>query len=48
MAAGWHRYAFDGRDDTGALLPTGLYFYRVAPIGVPGAAATTRKMIIER
>ncbi len=48
MAAGWHRYAFDGRDDTGALLPTGMYFYRVAPFGMPVTAATTRKMIIER
>jgi len=49
MAAGWQRFTFDGRDDAGAPLPSGLYFYRVTGTGPRGVAATrTRKMIIAR
>ncbi len=29
LAAGRHQISFDGRDDAGQLMPTGLYFYRV-------------------
>ena len=30
LAAGIHQYAFDGRSDTGARLPAGVYFYSVS------------------
>jgi hypothetical protein len=36
--------SFDGRDDRGALLPSGLYFCRVQA----GEATTTRKIVIQR
>ena len=49
MAAGWQRFTFDGRDDAGAPLPSGLYFYRVSGSGSRAAGmTTTRKMIIAR
>ncbi len=47
MAAGWHRYAFDSRDDAGVPLPSGMYFYRVRQVGAH-TAGITRKMVIER
>jgi hypothetical protein len=43
-AAGWSTVAFDGRDTSGALLPSGVYFYRVRA----GAETVTRKMVIQR
>jgi FlgD Ig-like domain len=49
MSAGWQRFTFDGRDDAGALLPSGMYFYRVSGSGSRAAGmTTTRKMIIAR
>jgi len=41
---GWQEVAFDGRDDAGALLPGGMYFYRIAAAGT----AFTRKILIAR
>ena len=29
FAAGWHELAFNGRDEAGRLLPSGMYFYRL-------------------
>ncbi len=40
--AGSRRMAFDGRDDHGNFLPSGVYFYRVHA----GNEAVTRKMVI--
>ena len=42
--AGWQRVVFDGRNDAGAPLPSGVYFYRVTA----GAATITRKLVIAR
>lgn len=42
--AGWQSVPFDGRDDAGDMLPSGVYFYRVHA----GAATVTRKMVIAR
>jgi hypothetical protein len=44
LSAGWQRIAFDGRDTSGSLLPSGVYFYRVTAAGM----ATTSKMVIRR
>lgn len=44
MSPGWHGIAFDGRDSGGALLPSGVYFYRVRAHG----ETATRKMVIQR
>jgi len=44
VGAGWQRFAFDGRDDTGRALPSGVYFYRVSAAG----ETQTRKMVIQR
>jgi len=44
MSAGWQALTFDGRDQAGARLPSGVYFYRVRAAGF----AQTRKMVISR
>lgn len=44
LGEGWQRMAFDGRDDIGALLPSGVYFYRVTTAD----AAVTKKMVLMR
>lgn len=44
LAAGWRDVAFDGRDDSGRMLPSGVYFYRVNAAG----ATITKKMVIAR
>jgi hypothetical protein len=44
IPAGWQTIAFDGRDSNGAILPSGVYFYRVKAAGL----ATTSKMVIRR
>src|SRR5262249_40071413 len=31
-ASGWHDLTMDGRDDAGAILPAGLYFYRIVSV----------------
>jgi hypothetical protein len=41
---GWNRFVFDARDNRGAPLASGVYFYRVK---TPGAVQT-RKMVIVR
>lgn len=41
---GWQRVPFDGRNDTGRLLPSGVYFYRVQA----GGETVTRKMVLHR
>lgn len=41
---GPRRFSFDGRDDAGRLLPSGVYFYRVKAAG----ETVTRKMVIAR
>ncbi len=41
---GWNRFVFEGRDQRGAPLASGVYFYRVQ---TPGAVQT-RKMVIVR
>jgi hypothetical protein len=43
--AGWQRLVFDGRDDAGRPLASGVYFYRVS---APGEKAVTRKMVVRR
>ena len=43
-AVGSRELTFDGRDDTGRLLPSGVYFYRVKAAG----QTITRKMVIAR
>jgi flagellar hook assembly protein FlgD len=43
-SAGWRKVAFDGRDDGGRLLPSGVYFYRVRANG----ETVSRKMVIAR
>lgn len=42
--AGWQRFDFDGRNDAGQDLPSGVYFYRVHANG----ATATAKMVIVR
>ena len=42
--AGWRSVPFDGRDDRGRALASGVYFYRVRASGT----TVTRKMIIAR
>jgi hypothetical protein len=42
--AGWQRVAFDGRDDEGQPLASGVYFYRVRA----GGTTVTSKMVIAR
>jgi hypothetical protein len=42
--AGWRAVPFDGRDDRGRLLASGVYFYRVSADG----ATVTRKLVIAR
>jgi hypothetical protein len=44
LAAGWREIAFDGRNDAGRLLTSGVYFYRVKAAG----ETITRKMVIAR
>ncbi|HEU4928332.1 MAG TPA: FlgD immunoglobulin-like domain containing protein, partial [Candidatus Krumholzibacteria bacterium] len=43
-AAGWQRVPFDGRDDRGRPLPSGVYFYRVHA----GGESAAHKMVIAR
>ena len=40
----WRQVSFDGRDDAGHLLPSGVYFYRVHA----GNETATKKMVIAR
>jgi hypothetical protein len=42
--AGWRTLAYDGRDDQGRPLPSGVYFYRVRT----AAETVTRKIVITR
>ncbi|MBP2681038.1 MAG: putative Fibronectin type protein, partial [Candidatus Krumholzibacteriota bacterium] len=42
-AAGWNRFLFAGRDDSGHALPSGVYFYQVR---TPGAAVTNKMVIL--
>jgi len=44
QAAGWARVRFDGRNDAGQSLASGLYFYRVRA----GGQSVTRKMVLIR
>jgi hypothetical protein len=44
MPAGWREVSFAGRDRAGALLPSGVYFYRITA----GRETMTRKMVISR
>jgi hypothetical protein len=44
MNAGWRSVPFDGKDDHGQPLSSGVYFYRVAA----GGTTVTRKMVIAR
>jgi len=44
VSAGTRHMTFDGRDDEGRLLPSGVYFYRVTA----NNSTSTRKMVIER
>ncbi len=44
VAAGWRSIPFDGRDDRGRTLASGVYFYRVSANGT----TVSRKMIIAR
>lgn len=43
-AAGWQQVTFDGRDDAGHPLPSGVYFTRVRA----GSDVVTRKMVLKR
>ena len=42
--AGWHTVSFDGRDDTGRALASGIYFAKVSAAG----QTVTRKMVLVR
>jgi uncharacterized repeat protein (TIGR02543 family) len=42
--AGWNRFLFAGRDESGRALPSGVYFYQVRTT----AAAVTNKLVILR
>ncbi len=44
MKAGWQQMQFNGRDVAGQLLPSGVYFYRVAT----NAGSVSDKMVIAR
>jgi hypothetical protein len=44
LPAGWRSVRFDGRDDGGQVLPSGVYFYRVRAAG----STLTKKMVIQR
>jgi hypothetical protein len=44
LATGWQNVRFDGRDDEGRILPSGVYFYRVQWSG----QTRTHKMVIAR
>jgi len=44
LSAGWQSLRFDGRDTSGRLLPSGVYFYRVNAAG----ETLTRKLVIHR
>ena len=44
MTSGYQTVRFNGRDQAGNLLPSGVYFYRVTA----GGGTTTRKMVIRR
>ena len=44
MEKGWRKVAIEARDASGALLPSGVYFYRVRA----GAETVTNKMVIAR
>jgi hypothetical protein len=44
QSAGWHAVRFDGLDNEGQPLPSGVYFYRVAAAG----QTMTRKLVIAR
>lgn len=41
LAAGWHEAMWDGRNETGALSPTGIYFYRLTVRNTRGQIAFT-------
>ncbi|HEX7879245.1 MAG TPA: hypothetical protein VF720_07525, partial [Candidatus Eisenbacteria bacterium] len=42
--AGWHATAWDGRDDSGSEVPSGVYFYRLEGAGT----ALSRKLLLVR
>jgi hypothetical protein len=44
LDAGWQSLRFDGRDASGRLLPSGVYFYRINAAG----ETLTRKLVIHR
>jgi hypothetical protein len=44
QAAGWRTIPFDGRDDAGRTLASGVYFYRITASG----STVTNKMVIAR
>jgi flagellar hook assembly protein FlgD len=41
---GFHRFTWDGNDNTGNPLPSGIYFYRFSD----GKSSLTRKMLLIR
>jgi len=41
--AGVHTYSWDGTDNSGSKVPTGIYFYRLTESGKP---LNTKKMIV--
>jgi hypothetical protein len=44
QAEGWQRLVFEGRDNSGRLLPSGVYFYRLSALGT----TQQRKLVISR
>lgn len=44
LGTGWQALEFDGRDDAGRLLPSGVYFYRINAAGT----SRTQKFVIMR
>lgn len=44
VSGGWQTILFDGRDDRGEMLPSGVYFYRVTA----SRETVTRKLVISR
>jgi hypothetical protein len=44
LSEGWRRVVFEGRDNSGRLLPSGVYFYQITALGL----TQKRKLVISR
>lgn len=48
FAAGTHRLSWYGRDESGAIVPSGIYFYRIQVVVGASSFTSTRKMVLVR